>query len=86
VPDGKLVYISPEDVLNNNAPILPGDIVFWERGTRTDVKGHTFIAVGYDPSTKTIASVEGNVGGDKVQKLTKVIKAGDFLGAMRIVK
>ncbi len=86
VPDGKLVWVSPADALGG-APILPGDIVLWERGGPNDSAGHTFIAVGYDPGTKTIASVEGNVSGDKVKKLSnKVIKAGDFLGAMRIVK
>lgn len=86
VPDGKIVWVSPDEALNGT-PILPGDIVLWERGGANDSAGHTFIAVGYDPSTKTIASVEGNVSGDKVKKLNdKVIKRGDFLGAMRIVK
>lgn len=86
MPDGKLIFISPTDVLSNNQPILPGDMIFWERGTTNDAAGHTFIAIGYEPSTKKIASVEGNVTGDSVRKLSKTITAKDFLGAMRIVK
>lgn len=60
IAEGTLKYIPASAVLDGSANVLPGDLALYDRGTTTDPNGHTAIAVGYDPASKTLASIDGN--------------------------
>ncbi len=61
IAEGTVKYIPAESIFSGSENVLPGDLALYDRGTSGDANGHTAIALGYDPATKTIASIDGNV-------------------------
>lgn len=60
ITEGTLRYFPAKSIVDGSVNVLPGDIAMYDRGTSGDAKGHTAIALGYDPATTTIASIDGN--------------------------
>lgn len=86
VAEGTIDYHTVDEIVNGTANILPGDLAFFDRGTSGDANGHTAVALGYEPSTKKLASVDGNLGqSDEVKRSNRSILT-ECVGGSNICK
>lgn len=60
IAEGTIRYFSADQIISGSATVLPGDLVFYDRGTSGDANGHTAIVTGYDPAAKKMSSIDGN--------------------------
>ena len=66
-------HYTQQDVLDGNYTPVTGDLIFCSKTNESDPQTHVGIVTGYDPETKTVYTIEGNVGDDEVKEKSYIL-------------